>query len=51
MSAIENYLNIVGGNVVKQARANLRKAGKGGGKLWSIDLDCKYDLGKSMLDD
>ena len=33
MSAIENYLNIVGGNVVKQARANLRKAGKGGGKL------------------
>jgi hypothetical protein len=33
MSAIENYLNIVGGNVVQQARANLRKAGKGGGKL------------------
>ena len=29
----------------------VRSHGKGGGKLWSIDLDCKYDLGKSMLDD
>ena len=33
MSAIENYLNIVGGNVVQQAKANLRKAKKGGGNL------------------
>tara|TARA_Y100001963_G_C6652392_1_gene386386 strand:+ start:174 stop:749 length:576 start_codon:yes stop_codon:yes gene_type:complete len=33
MSAIENYLNIVGGNVIQQAKANLRKAKKGGGKL------------------
>jgi hypothetical protein len=33
MSAIENYLNIVGGNVVQQARAKLRAKGKGGGKL------------------
>ena len=38
MSAIENYLNIVGGNVVKQAKANLRKAkGKGGGNLREIN--------------
>ena len=29
----------------------VKSHGKGGGKLWSIDLDCKYDLGKSMLDD
>ena len=29
----------------------VKSHGKGGGKIWSIDLDSKYDLGKSMIDD